>query len=454
MRYQSAAAISAVLFVALGVGPRAGHAAVPEATAEKLRTDLTPVGAERAASKDGTIPAWTGGFSPKTSPIVGRRPDPFASEKPLFSITAKNMDQYADKLSAGVVATLKKYPDSYRVDVYPSHRTASMPQWFYDATMKDATTTKLVVESDNRSKLSSSAGGLPFPIPQNGMEVMFNHNMTYWPPYIQKDGKNYLIQADGKRILVSVYSNEVTRYFGASPERAKDGLYWAVRSRTTNPPIRAGEAIIGYYYEDGSKDSSWVYLPGQRRVRKLPIACCDTPTPFSAGIISFDEIVTFAGSLRKFDWNLIGKKEIYVPYNGNRVLVPKSVDEVFSGHHLNPDHVRWELHRVWVVEAKLRAGERHTSPRSVYYVDEDSWQALLADRYDAQGALARTGFTVPLLLTETSSFIPACWGWYDLLSGSGYVGSVFNEASEQYRVVDSIAPSTFSPDALAAESAR
>lgn len=447
--HRVALGVLAIAISALAALP--ASAAVSAAEAARLKTDLTPAGAERAGNADGTIPAWTGGL-PKTPPVSGRRVDPFASEKPLFSITAQNMDKYADKLNPGTAAMLKKYPATFRVDVYPSHRTVWTPSWFNEETLKDATSTKLVVDSNGRSHPEGTSGGTPFPIPQSGMEVMFNHLMSYWPQY-RMIASNFLLQPDGKRVLVSTFDNNVQRLYG-SPERANSGLYWKVRTTTTNPPIRTGEGIVALYYEDGTKDSSWVYLPGQRRVRKLPTSCCDTPAPFAAGIITFDEIPgTFSGSMQRFDWKLIGKKEMYVPYNSNRTSLP-TIDQVLLPSHLKPDYVRWELHRVWVVEAKLKAGDRHVSARSVYYIDEDSWQGLLAERYDAQGELARTGFAVPLLLTDTGSFVPSPWGWYDMHSGAAFVANFVNESPEQVRVIDKFSPTLFSPDAMAAEGVR
>lgn len=285
-----------VAIAAVALAPITALAAVTAAEAEKLRGELTPSGAEKAGNKDGTIPAYTGGYGAKTQPVVGRRPDPFASEKPLYSINTQNMTKYADKLTPGTQALMKRYPETFRIDVYPTHRTSTVPAWFEAATFKDATQTKLVVGASGNSRPDGGAGGLPFPIPQNGLEAMFNLRMSYFPTN-RTTGSNYLIQADGKRILVSEYSTDVSRYYSNTPSRAKTGVFWAVRSMTTNPPIRAGEAILAHYYEDSTNDGTWVYLPGQRRVRKLPSSCCDTPAPFAAGLISFDEILgTFGGS--------------------------------------------------------------------------------------------------------------------------------------------------------------
>ena len=87
-------------------------AAVSPEEANKLGTSLTPLGAEKAGNADGSIPAWTGGI-PKNAGAVdskGFLADPFANEKPLFTITAATVDKYKDKLSDGQVAMFKRYP--------------------------------------------------------------------------------------------------------------------------------------------------------------------------------------------------------------------------------------------------------------------------------------------------------------------------------------------------------
>src|SRR5690606_21713718 len=107
--------------VALAVASGAGWSAVGEQEAARLGKDLTPVGAEKAGNKDGTIPAWTGGItrSPAGWKPGDPRVDPFKDDKPLFSIDASNVDKYKDKLSEGqqtLIRTLK----GYRMDVYPT----------------------------------------------------------------------------------------------------------------------------------------------------------------------------------------------------------------------------------------------------------------------------------------------------------------------------------------------
>lgn len=446
--------ISTIIAYAFLAG--AAFAAVSADEAAALKSTLTPMGAEKAGNKDGSIPAWTGGYTTPTPGYKkgGRRPDPFASDKPLYSITAKNMAQYADKLTDGTKAMLQKYPDTFRVDVYPSKRTYVAPQWFYDKTFENATKVKLS-GLDNPYAVGA-LGGIPFPIPKNGAEVMVNHQLSYKLEQVYERAKNFTVNSSGQAVMVSHYENYFTFPYNTKGVNVEDGQWWyKVRSTNIGPPIRAGEAVMQHFNVNEDKTLGWIYLTGQRRVRKLPNVCCDTQLSFSAGILTFDELTVFEGDMSRFDWNLVGKKEILVPYNSNRTMVPSKTADVITGAHLNPDHVRWELHRVWVVDATLKPGKRHVSPKSRYYIDEDSWYALLGDRWDAQGKLARTMYLLPIVAPDVPAFIRSSFGLYDLIGGNSYLGSLYNDESVQIRVEEKPFPaSTYSPDSMAGEGIR
>ncbi|MDM0032413.1 DUF1329 domain-containing protein [Variovorax sp. J22P271] len=441
----------ASLVCALAWGP--AQAAVSNEEAAKLKSELTPLGAERAGNKDGSIPAWTGAPIPYANYKSGaKRPDPFAADKPLYTVTAKNMEQYADKLTDGTKALLKKFPDTYKLEVYPTRRTAAAPQWVYDNTFKNATTAK--IEAD---KPVGAFGGIPFPIPQSGAEVMSNHLLRWRGGAIKTGVRAYQTTAAGQRVLIgeSVTDEQMPYYFQGSPaEFEKQNDYWTLRILTSGPPLRAGEAIAGRENVDGDKTQVWVYLPGQRRVRKLPNACCDTPSPPTAGLMNFDETFVFIGRLDRTDFKILGKKEILIPYNTNAVQTAASDDEVLGKNHMNPEKLRWELHRVWLVEAAVRAGQRHVTPKSLYYVDEDSWYAVLADRWDAKGQLWKTIFQLPFAAPDMPGVASNTFGYYDLLSGSWFVQGLMTEAPIQYQLVPRYKDSTFTPDALAGEGVR
>ena len=445
--HRTAAALLAAL-----LGMAAAHAAVTPEEAAKLKTELTPFGAEKAGNKDGSIPAWTGGYS---TPIPGdkpggRRGDPFKDDKPLYSVTAKNVDQHAGKLSDGVKALLKKYPDSFRLDVYPTRRTAVAPQWVYDNTAKNALRAKL-----DGHKLVGAYGGIPFPMPKSGLEAIWNHKLSWRGSAWEADFNQYQITANGQVVLTTDgrIRQRMPYYFDDGSVDSFEGVHWEVNLLNVGPPIRAGEMIVGRQHVDEEKSQSYVYLTGQRRVRKLPNACCDTPTPATAGLMSFDELSVFSGRTDRFDWKLVGKRELLVPYNQNRFLQARDA-EIIKGQHLNPDHVRWELHRVWVVEASLAAGQRHQAPKSIYYLDEDTWLAVLGDRWDANGQLWKTLWVFNYVMPDFPGTVQQTFGFYDLLSGQAYVANVLNDKSFHHRPSKRWPTETFTGDGLAAQGVR
>lgn len=425
--------------------------------AARLKGDLTPFGAERAGNADGTIPEWKGGY---TTPIAGQQPggrrgDPFANEKPLFSINAANMGEHAERLTEGTQLLMQRYPDTFRIDVYPTHRTAAAPQWVYDNTLANATRGSM---ENNVPK--NVYGGIPFPLAKTGAEIMWNHALRWrGGDDFQHAGNWYQLLADGRRVQISdgVTDEQIPYYFqdgGLEKFQADGGVFWKLIFRNIGPPIRAGQAVLAHESLDQSKLQTWVYLTGQRRVRLLPNGCCDTPTPAAAGEMTFDELYTWVGTLDRFDWEVIGKKEMFIPYNANKFFQPSKDAEVLSAHHFNPDHMRWEKHRVWVVEAKLRPGQRHQAPRSRYYCDEDTWLCVLGDRWDANGQLWRTLWSQTFIAPELPATIIGSYGMFDHIKGSAFVAQLYNEKNTQFEFMKRRSPIAFSPDAMAGDSVR
>jgi hypothetical protein len=443
--------LAGLLLACLNAAPVAALAADDAA---RLKADLTPLGAERAGNKDGSIPAWGGGLTGGTSADKpgGRRTDPFKDDKIQYSVSGKNMDAHGDKLTDGVKALLKKYPD-FRLDVYPTRRTAAAPQWVYDQTARNLSRAKL--EGDVPE---GAYGGIPFPIPKTGAEVMWNHLLRWRGTAWQMQFSQYQITVDGKAVLTAESTaDQLMPYYlqDGSPDKfAKSQDYWLLRLLTQAPAIRSGEAVVARNNIQNGKDQAWVYLPGQRRVRKLPNPCCDAPAPSTAGLMSFDEIETWSGRVDRFDWKLVGKREMLVPYNVNRLFQPKADADVLGSHFIKPEAMRWELHRVWVVEASLRAGQRHQAPKSRYYCDEDSWSCVLGDRWDANGQLWKTLWSAPFAAPDLPGVVIGSFGFNDLVSGTAFIGNLYNGKATQYPIKPVYSDGVFTPDAMAGEGVR
>jgi hypothetical protein len=421
---------------------------------------LTPWGAEIAANKEGTIPAYTGGQTTlpagfnKDKP--GLRPDPFASEKPLFSITAKNVDQYSDKLAEGAKAMLKQYP-TFRIDVYPSHRTAAFPKSVQEGTIKNAT--KCKVSADGLA-LQDCFGGIPFPIPKNGYEAMWNTVMPYAGQALIQNSESWYVDGSGRATLAS--SNEATHYFpNYDPKATIANKSWVIRNTYTGPARTAGEAILVVdpvnYVTD--KRQAYQYIPGQRRVKLAPDLTYDTPAPNSAGLVTMDQLPTFAGAMDRYDFKLVGKKELYLPYNTYKIgaggdAVNCGAEKFLTANHWNPDCIRWELHRVNVVEATLKPGKRHIYAKRVFYLDEDGANGSMTDMYDASGKLYRLGYT----LNSPHYEVPAPYGYtfgnFDLLTHGWFIFSWDRPGTKGAFSIPIPAPSFFTPEALAGTGIR
>jgi hypothetical protein len=394
----------------------AAQAAVTADEAKTLSTTLTPIGAEKAANKDGTIPAWTGGLTTPPAgfkPGDGIRPNPFASEKPRGSIDAKNMGQYAANLTEGTKAMLQKYP-TFRVDVYPTHRTVAFPKFVADNTAKNAVKAKTL--NEGRS-MEGAHAGFPFPIPKDGNEAMWNHLVRFNGQAYEAKYRNLNVDASGRAALATEGMSVQEYPFWDNTKQSAD-IFWRIKLTYTGPARRAGEALMLVDPLDiGTKDRrAWSYLPGQRRVKVAPDLAHDTPNPGTAGATTFDDTFIFNGSMDRFNFKLLGKKEMLVPYNAYAAVYQSKQDELLKPNHLNPDFVRWELHRVWVVEATLKEGKRHVYSKRTFYLDEDSWAALASDEYDARGQLWRTGLAYMAPSYDLPAPYTDMFSHYDLVS--------------------------------------
>jgi hypothetical protein len=382
---------------------------------KQLGTTLTPIGAEKAGNADGSIPAYTGGLTSSPKGYVkgaGLRVDPFADEKPLFSIDAKNMAQYSGKLTEGAKAMMKKYP-GYRVDVYKSHRTVAFPKFVSENTIKNAG--KANVSSDGMT-IKAPQAGYPFPIPKNGVEAMWNHQVKF-NATTKETSRSYTVDASGRAVMASELLVTQEYPFWISPMNYD--YFYRLKIDFTGPARRAGEAMMIHEALNISEHPrrAWQYLPGQRRVKMAPELGWDTPDPSTSGATTMDDNFMYNGPMDRFSFKLVGKKEMYVPYNDYKLAYHSKAADVLKPNFVNPDYVRWELHRVWVVEATLKPGKRHIYAKRLFYLDEDSWQALASDQYDARGQLYRSGFTYIVQLYDYPAPVFEPFGHYDLISG-------------------------------------
>ena len=404
----------------LGAGIVAAGALGLAATA----ADLTPMGAEKAGNAARTIPAWDGGLKSAADAGAtgftsgGHHPDPYAADKPAFKVDASNVSQYAASLTAGHKALLAAYKGSYFMNVYPSHRSAAFPQRIYDAVKANAATAKL---TDGGNGVTGAIGGPPFPVPKTGVEAIWNHILRYRANLAERVFGQAAVTRAGSYNMVKLRDETYVGYAmpGATEESLDNVIVYFIQE-TLAPARLAGEILLVHETLDQSKEhrKAWLYNPGQRRVRRAPNVAFDNPGTGSDGLRTSDQFDIYNGSPERYDWKLVGKQEIIVPYNAYPLHSNKlKYSDVLKPLHINQQHARYELHRVWVVDATLKPGQRHIYKRRTFYIDEDSWQILVVDCYDNRDQLWRVQEGHSINYYDIPTFWTTLETTYDLQSG-------------------------------------
>jgi hypothetical protein len=430
--FKKATLVSMAVTVALASST--ATAKISEQDAAKLEKELTPFGAVRAANKDGSIPAWTGGIKsvPAGYKVGDHHIDPFADDKAMYTITAKNLAEYKSLLTPGQVKLFETYPDTYKMSVYKSRRSASYPEHVYQATLENATQTELV---EGGNGIINAAIGIPFPVPSNGLEAIWNHILRYRGEKIVREGGQAAPTASGDYTYMG-FDDQLLIPYGVKGVKAeelqKTNILFKFKQKVTEPARLAGTALLVHETMDQIKTprQAWTYNTGQRRVRRAPNVAYDAPGTASDGLRTTDDFDMFNGAPNRYNWTLKGKQELLIPYNDYRLHSDDlKYDQILQPGHINPELVRYEKHRVWVVEANLKSDTRHTYKKRVFYIDEDSWQIAVTDIYDNRDELYRVGVAHGINYYE----VPTQWStlevFHDLQSRRYIAMGLDNEAS-------------------------
>jgi hypothetical protein len=406
--------------------------------------DLTPVGAERAGNAAGSIPPWQGGGLP---PGID-------AEAPLFVIDAAHAAQYAAQLPDGARALFRAFPD-YRMRIFPTHRSAAAPASVYAAIAANARRAH-AVPAGIAYGVAGAAGGIPFPVPSDGTQIVWNHLLAFWGAARDAHVGTYIASGDGTIQQTAGY-RETTDfpYYQATDPASAGAYYFKTRRLQDAPAAQAGAGYIAWQPLDVSRDRyiAWRYLPGEHRVRKAPPLSYDTPDADAAGYEALDDYYLFFGGPDCYNFRSLGKREMFIPYN-NDAMNHAPPDHVMGPHHANPDLLRYELHRVWVVEGTLAPGRHHVAPRRRLYMDEDSWMAVYAEAWDEDGHLWKFSHASMMTLQAVPATIIGGQFVYDLLQGGYVYDFALGGPGDYIRVVPPHPAHIYDADDLAATQLR
>jgi hypothetical protein len=418
--------------------------------AGQLGKALTPVGAEKAGNAAGTIPAWDGGL---TKPLAGHKPgghyaDPFAADQPILTITAANAESQKDRLTPGQLALFKTYP-SYKMVVFPTRRSAAFPQQYYDETMANPPRAKLAPGGNG---VVGTTGGAAFPVPKDGTEAIWSALTRYRGDTYTLSWSQAAVARNGEFTPVR-FEYEYDFQYGAlnkKPAERADNLILFFLQTITAPARLAGQVLLVHEPIDQVRQprTAWTYNPGQRRVRLAPNIGYDNPGTAADGLRTNDDFGIFAGATDRYDWKLVGKREIYIPYNSYKITGNTvKIADILKPNHLNQDLARYELHRVWVVDATLKAGISHIYSRRTFYLDEDSWIPALTDKYDGRGDLWRVGELHSINMYDVPMQYGTLEVHYDLQAGRYIAMGMRNNEPTFYETVKRT-PGDYTPQNL------
>ena len=449
MNYKSLSASVLLLLI----GSSEVLAKVSVQTASQLGDNLTVMGAEKAANKSGSIPKYMGGLEQDES--ADPLSDIYANEKPLFIITSKNISKYKDQLSDGQKALFKKYPDSYKMPVYKTHRTSRYPERIIDKAQSNAVNSELL---DGGNGLANFDESIPFAIPQSGLEVIWNHVSRYRGGSIERNSAQVPVQRNGSYTAVKVRSQLTAPQYlkDGYSEKEDDNILFYFTQAIKSPARLTGNVLLVHETIDqvNQPRMAWSYNAGQRRVRRAPQVAYDAPSAASDGLRTSDQVDMFNGAPDRYNWKLIGKQEIYIPYNSYKLANPElQYDDIVQPGHINQDLARYELHRVWKVEATLKEDARHVYAKRTFYIDEDSWQIAIADHYDNRGELWRAseGHALQFVNANTPWYISTTS--YDLFSGR-YLVELNNEEKSPFKFGKKMKRKSFTASAIRRQGRR
>lgn len=441
-----------LLVCLLHSGATAAKVTPEEAAA--LGKSFTPIGAEPGANADGTIPAYTGSMLglPAGLKYGGPGepyPDPYANDPVLHTVTDGNKAEHSAHLSPGLQALFAAYPETFRLQVYPTHRDGRFSDLFYERLQFNAVNAQLVNGEDG---IKGFTGSVAFPIPQSGAEVIWNARTS--GPFYTLSGTYSDIAVFNNGTRSERRSTITSEYPYANPENAvgdlenKLGIWAAYVMTKVTKPVRDKGTITSifepYDYVTNAREA-WRYLPGSRRVRRAPTVGYDTPDG-PGGFITVDDTLGFNGAMDRFTWTLVGKQELYVPFHSYKFDTPGlSYEELLPRYHANPDYLRYEKRRVWVVEANLRPDARHIYGKRRFYVDEDSWNIVMTENYDGRGELWKVVLINSIYEYNVPGYVSRAMMFHELRAGGYITIRLVNDSAPLDHVGPPKGPAYYSP---------
>jgi|TARA_Y100000816_G_scaffold292524_1_gene288337 hypothetical protein len=303
-------------------------------------------------------------------------PDPFSDDEIIFTIDKENYMEFTENLlTPGQVEMFKLYPDSFKMNIYPSRRSCSVPPEVIQLTKSNA------VLTHEGEGIDGVIGSIPFPNPKEALHHLWNHILRYRGVNIYGSSPFYIVNQDGS---INYGKGEAVAINFWNPFlQSNQGLQGMIMSKVTHPPRLADASLLVIESLNAFETPrrAWVYNPGTRRVRRAPDIAYDYKPSSNQGLTTTDQFDGFNGAKDRYEWSLIGTQQRLMPYNAYK-FHETVMEELLTPFHVNQDYLRYELVNVNVVQASLKKDKRHILPHRTMYFDLDSHNMLVEETFD------------------------------------------------------------------------
>jgi hypothetical protein len=135
---------------------------------------------------------------------------------------------------------------------------------------------------------------------------------------VSSEASTVSVNAAGRRAITL---RDYQYYFGYSdPEPTTVELnnnIFFLKRKTLAPSLLVGGITLVHETLDQvrSPRKSWIYVPGQRRLRSTPNLNHNTPDIATNSLRTNGQVDMINNAPNYYNWELTGKQEMYIPYN-------------------------------------------------------------------------------------------------------------------------------------------
>ncbi len=241
---------------------------------------------------------------------------------------------------------------------------------------------------DHEGKLLNYVSGIPFPDPQNALEIAYNYDNALLGDNLRN--LTHMEIADGRRkynrqLIAEEYQTYFTgrRDVPPVPEfmpNPKD-MFHAYHTEYSEPPGFKGTRAMTVKWNDRSRDyGSWEFSSSTRRVVRRSTA--QRQTHIGPSDFTYNDQGGYNWVIKDNSYKLLGRKELLMARNQNaEQLVKNDIKGMcyVSGYQR-------ERINMYILEV-INKDPNYIYSKEIWYVDPENWKILYADKFDKQGRL-------------------------------------------------------------------